>query len=194
MTQLPSLEHEPTKARILHAVERLLGATSFERMSVLAICKEAGVSSPTFYKHFKDKYHVAQWLFDCVTEVGLFQIGRTLTWEQGYYRHLVLLIEHRGVFQGFMAEASGYFSLPSYGRRRQREELHRTLVEYKRIKIDDELEFQINYFVQLETHSAIDWVKSGMQTPPARTYAQYLANVVPRRLFDLLNEPVSPMF
>lgn len=30
--------------------------------------------------------------------------------------------------------------------------------------------------------------------PETQAYARYLADVVPRRLFNLLNEPVDPLF
>ena len=187
-------QSESVETRVLQAVESIVATKGFESVSVVEICREAAISSPTFYKHFSDKYHIAQTLFDRIAEQGLGEIGRSLTWEQGYYRHLALLLKRRDIVKAFMRVPQGYQSLPSYGRRWQKEALRRTIEDVKGLEVDDELAFQINCLVQLETHSAIDWAMGDMMVPEIKTYARWLANAVPRRLFDLLDDPVEPLF
>lgn len=74
------------------------------------------------------------------------------------------------------------------GRRKHAEELRRTIVEFKHRAVSDELDFQIGCVVQTGTRSAVDWVQGDMQRS-AEVYATYLANAVPRKLFDLFNTP-----
>ena len=149
-------ECEPTKTRILQAAEEVMKTTDFSHMSVVGICKQAGVSSPTFYRHFKDKYDIAQWLFEALMDDALFQIGRTLTWHQGHYRQAASVYEYRELFEGFMGEVSGYQSLPEFGVRRYGDELRRTLSELKGIKVTEELDFQIQCVAHFESSAAID--------------------------------------
>lgn len=50
-----------TVVRILDATEELMRDISFDHLKVTDICEKAGISRQTFYKHFKDKYEIAQW-------------------------------------------------------------------------------------------------------------------------------------
>lgn len=176
------------RERVLAALVGLLNEKPFDKLTVREICRAAGISSPTFYKYFSDKYHIAQWHFDCVIEDGLAQIGRTLSWREGYLRHLNHLVAQKTLFTPLMKMPPGYQSLMAYGRRKHAEELRRTIVEFKHRAVSDELDFQIGCVVQTGTRSAVDWVQGDMQRS-AEVYATYLANAVPRKLFDLLNTP-----
>lgn len=50
--------------RIEDALVRLMQDTPYESVSVTAICKEAGISRPTFYKNFDDKDEVISNIFN----------------------------------------------------------------------------------------------------------------------------------
>ena len=45
-----------TKMRILHAVDK-----SLDRITVAEICRNAGISRQTFYRHFESKYDIPWW-------------------------------------------------------------------------------------------------------------------------------------
>ncbi|MGI6536681.1 MAG: TetR/AcrR family transcriptional regulator [Eggerthellaceae bacterium] len=49
--------------RIEDALVKLMQETPYENVSVTAICKEAGISRPTFYKNFNDKDEVISSIF-----------------------------------------------------------------------------------------------------------------------------------
>ena len=53
-----------THQAIVHAFIRLMKKTSFEKMTVQDILDETPVTRATFYRHFKDKYEVAEFLFE----------------------------------------------------------------------------------------------------------------------------------
>ncbi|MEJ6400970.1 TetR family transcriptional regulator [Nicoliella lavandulae] len=50
-----------TTNRILTAFEKVLKTQSFEKISVLDICKECGIVPQTFYNHFHSKYDLIMW-------------------------------------------------------------------------------------------------------------------------------------
>ena len=54
--------------RILAGFNRLVKRTDFSSLTVGDICKEAGVSRATFYRHFKDKYDVMNYNFRVLIE------------------------------------------------------------------------------------------------------------------------------
>ena len=71
--------------RIFHAVDRPI-----EELTVAAICRKAGVSKPTFYRHFDSKYDIARWISDFMNSMTLDEIGRTLTWDEGLESYFAL--------------------------------------------------------------------------------------------------------
>lgn len=175
---------------IVDATERLLDGRSLDVISVNQICEAAAISRATFYYHFDDKFDVAQWHYDYVAENNLFETGRTLNWFQAVYRNTFEVIKHQNLYQGaFMSR--GYQSLFAYSKRRRIESLEETITDYKHVGLDEELTFQIRALAESEVAMMSDWFKRGMPYELERL-CRYLDNIVPRRLYLLLNDPVSP--
>lgn len=175
---------------VVSAAERMLATTDFDSISVSALCSEAGISRTTFYYHFDDKYDVVQWHFEYVAERNLFETGRTLTWFQAHYLNTYEVLAKKDLYVGAFA-VRGYQSLFSYSKRRRMETLEETIVDYHHVPLDDELRFQVFAAVEAEVACMSRWFKSGMQLD-LKTLCRYLDGIVPKRLHDLLDKPVSP--
>lgn len=55
---------ELRKNQIVEATEELVKSMPFDSVTVTAICKQAGMSRPTFYRYFEDKFDVVQWAWN----------------------------------------------------------------------------------------------------------------------------------
>lgn len=77
-----------TKMKILHAVNK-----SLDQITVSEICRNAGISRQTFYRHFESKYDIPWWYSIFCRQFYLNEIGRTIDWKTGYYHHLRLIVE-----------------------------------------------------------------------------------------------------
>ena len=53
-----------TKQALASALKELLQETSFKKISVADICEKCNMNRKSFYYHFKDKYDLANWIFD----------------------------------------------------------------------------------------------------------------------------------
>lgn len=53
-----------TKRALSAAFKELLQDESFEKISVADICEKCDMNRKSFYYHFKDKYDLANWIFD----------------------------------------------------------------------------------------------------------------------------------
>ena len=82
-----------TKLKILAAFERLCEHSTYTKIGVVDICREAGISKPTFYRHFQNKDNIIRWMAKQTLKNGIIQIGRTYSWYEGYLR--TFSIEHR---------------------------------------------------------------------------------------------------
>jgi len=55
----PPLQESPTRDFLLQAAKNLFSQKGFHSVSVEEICRHAGASKMSFYRHFKDKTHIA---------------------------------------------------------------------------------------------------------------------------------------
>ena len=175
---------------IVDATTKLVVNSSLEDISVKEIREEASISRSTFYYHFNDKFDIVQWHYDYVAEHNLFETGRTLTWFQAHYKNTYEVLRKEGLYKSAF-ESKGYQSLFSYSKRRRIETLKETVTEYKNEKLDQELGFQIYALAESEVASMSRWFKDG-QPFDFETLCRYLDGIVPKRLHDLLDDPVSP--
>ena len=53
-----------TKQALSSALKELMEEQSFERISVSDICERCHMNRKSFYYHFRDKYDLANWIFD----------------------------------------------------------------------------------------------------------------------------------
>jgi len=183
-------EKHQMQISIIDATEHLLDSTGFEAISVAQICKAAKISRSTFYYHFKDKFDIVQWHFNYVAEHLLFETGRTLTWYQANYLNTCEVVKRKKLYCGAF-ECRGYQSLFSYAKRRRIETLKETIVDYRNMPLDEELVFQIECLVEAEVAAVARWFKNGMPYSIER-FAQLLDDIIPRRLYNLLNDPIHP--
>ena len=52
------------KYTLSDAAKHLMQTEDLEKISVAAICRQAGVSRQSFYRNFQDKYDLVNWCFE----------------------------------------------------------------------------------------------------------------------------------
>ena len=70
---------EKTKLRIAEGMKNLLDNYSVEKITVKQIVEASGVTRPTFYRYFKDKYDLINWYFDILASKSIPQMGVSMT-------------------------------------------------------------------------------------------------------------------
>ena len=166
------------KRRIVDGVNRPIG-----ELTVDAICRNSGVSRPTFYRHFGSKFDLSSWYAKCVGEFYLDQIGRTYSWEKGLTEHFSLLYEKRDLFF-FGAESSQDNYLSESMQLHRREVLIQTLRE-RGAELTPAMEFYVESYAFLETGMAGRWMRGCMDRDPGEL-GLYLAQCVPTPLYEAL--------
>ena len=53
-----------TREKLAQAIKEEMEQTSLDRITVARIVERAGVTRQTFYRNFKDKYDLVNWIFD----------------------------------------------------------------------------------------------------------------------------------
>jgi hypothetical protein len=121
--------------------------------------------------------------------VGIFEIGRTLNWFDGYFMTCSAHRQLRHLY-GYAAKTRGYHSLPRHSERVRKENLIHTIVDYRHHELNRRLLFQVSALALAETSMAIRWMRDGMDESPSEM-AQMLTSIVPIPLFELLEVPAA---
>lgn len=169
------------KMRILRACDR-----SLDDLSVDEICSKAGVSRQTFYRNFSSKYDIFAWHAVEVETLYLAEVGRTLTWSEGYGYHFKLLAQEREHY----AAALQYTKGKAFGRDCMPEHretvIFKTLSDHHHLEITERVAYCVRSYAKIETELANVWVREGLQDP--EVFALSMADMVPRLLVDLMDD------
>lgn len=157
-----------------------------ETITVDAICKNSGISRRTFYNHFESKHALLPWWSAWCEQFALDQIGRTMTWEEGYYWHIHLMMYGKSFL---VAAVKNGVYFPFFGGYqisvRRKEIIRETLVDYCEVELSDELSFCIDSLTHLESEIFSKWCQEGLNLS-RREYASMFLNIVPPKLYETM--------
>ena len=180
------------KMSVVDAMDELMKERPIDRLSVASICEKAGLSRATFYRYFTDKFSVVQWLLKYVMAQGANEIGRTLSFYDGYYASEVMILERYYDFFANAAKSNDYNSLDRFSPRLRKEVLERTITKHYNMEYTEHMRFLVNATVEMETSLFPLW-HYGEIDCTIEEACQWMTECVPRELFDLLNEPINPV-
>lgn len=183
-------ENIDLKMAAADALDELMQETPMDKLSVSKICEVAGISRATFYRHFKDKFGIVQWYIKFLHSNGTSQIGRTLSWYDGYYISEFAVASRLSFFRN-AAKSKDYNSLDMFIPKYRRQILTTTLTDYHGVKMTERLRFFVRATVEMEIHMLPTW-HYGKLDCSLEEACKWMTECIPRELFELLNTPSDP--
>lgn len=178
-----------TKMLVFDTTAELMRTTPLDKLSVSKICAAANISHATFYRHFQDKYAIGQWHVLYASSLGTAKIGRSLTWREGYYITETAIAE-RFDFYINAGKSNDPGAIDNFAPLMRRSTLMRTLDDLG-IAITPKLQVEIDATAKLETFLMPRW-HYGEYDVTLNEMCDWVADLVPRELFELLNTPIKP--
>lgn len=152
--KLGILSNVETKLNVVNAMADLMETTPLEKLTVSQICKASGISRSSFYRCFEDKYAVVQWHIQFVHLNGVDQIGRTLSWYEGYFRTEADFVKYKRFYAG-ASKKSDYNTIDESIPRCRKETLIETIRDYHGKKLTTKLLFEIEALAAMEFKAAL---------------------------------------
>lgn len=115
---------------------------------------------------------------------------RTLSWKEGYYI-TEANIASRNLFYAGVAKSNDYNAIDNFAPRLRRKTITETLTQMRKVPLTEHLKFQIDATVELEVHLFPKW-HYGFYDVSLDEMCEWVADSIPRELFDLLNTPLHP--
>ena len=168
-----------TKRVLALGLKKLVASQPFEKVSVSDICDVCGVSRKTFYYHFKDKYDLAEWMFNTefiavlqkpeTEDRWLFAgaICRYFYQERDFYRALLMFDgqnSFREYFQKFLSQALEPFLRPDM------DEVE-VAASYEGIAPEDVKDFYAHFVSDAVLLAIFRWLTGGAKLPPEQFVA-----------------------
>ena len=175
---------EKMKYKLAEAMKELLNHYPVEKITVTQIVDQCGVTRPTFYRHFKDKYDLVNWHFDKLVQKSFQEMGGSLNLREGL-RKKFEFIKREGKFfpAAFTCDSQNCLKEYDYEWFYQ---FYRDMVHEKGVKdIPDDIEFLLRMYCRGSVHMTAEWATTGMKVPPEEM-ADRLMAVLPPMLYDLL--------
>lgn len=151
-----------SKKRLAESLEKLLMKKNLDDIQVSEIVAGTSLSRKTFYRHFKDKYDLANWYFADFYDASFGRIIEGLTWEEALLRYLDVYQEKCSVLKNAYASRD-VNDLRSYDISITK----KTYEKYLRIKgadINSEImHFAIDIASRGGTDMVIAWLLDGMK-------------------------------
>ncbi|WP_169007598.1 TetR/AcrR family transcriptional regulator [Faecalispora jeddahensis] len=156
-----------TKRALEESLKRMLLKKPVNKITILDITEDCGISRMTFYYHFKDIYDLIEW--SCVEDAAKALDGKKTydTWQQGFLQIFQAVLENKPFIQNVYQSVS----------REQVENYLYTLthklligvVEEKAVGMDvhdTDKEFITNFYKFAFVGLMLDWIKDGMKKDP----------------------------
>ncbi len=179
------------KIAVVDAMDELMRETPIDRLSVSKICERADISRATFYRYFTDKFGVVQWLNKYVMAQGANEIGRTLSFYDGYHTSEAMILKRYDFFTN-AAKSNDYNALDKFAARFRKEVFERTITKYYDREYTEHMRFLVSATVEMETSLFPQW-HNGKIDCTLEEACQWMTECVPRELFELMNEPINPV-
>lgn len=175
---------DETKMRVFHAIDRPI-----EELTVEILCRKAGISKPTFYRHFESKYDVPIWFARFMCLETLDKIGRTLTWEEGlrgYFEIGIAELEH---LRYTRAAPDMYEKIIAAREKHRCRIIEETLCMHG-VEVTPLLSRAIKGYVKVELHFSEERVEPG-QSQNIDEIVTLATSFIPPVLYDALKEPLA---
>lgn len=167
---------DKTRLSVLRAITEPI-----EDMTVSQISAAAGISRQTFYSLFQTKYDIAYWYITLVEKLYIYEIGRTLTLEEGLAGFFEMLDRERASLANALEKSPDKRELRARLAHLENELLW--TIQSKGFEVTDDTKFCLAYTVESANCLVAGWCIHRAQESAA-TMTRRLLLCVPQKLAE----------
>ena len=180
------IERQTTKALLAESLKDLSKTKAVDKITIKELTANCGLTSPTFYNHFRDKYELMAWIYNQKVEASLKNFGSTDSFEDVICKWMDIVLEDEDFFSNLLKNAVGQNSF----RYATNDHAINLLTDW--IKTRHGLEelppticFCLRFFMRAVSEFISDWALDKWECPP-RDMAKFFVAAMPEPLKPLL--------
>ncbi len=181
------IRKQTTKELLAESVRELASRRPLDKVSVKEIAENCGITTATFYNHFKDKYELIAWILNYQMEevYSRYAEGRE-PWKQTILSMVSILYQDRAFYRNAFANTSGQNSFVFSTHSHSIELLTEIVRRKAGDGFTDELEFFIKFYLRGTSVTIMEWILGGCKTAPDQL-AEYFLQAMPAALQPYLS-------
>ena len=98
---------QSTKELLAESLKELAKFKAVDKITIKELTQNCGLTSPTFYNHFHDKYDLMAWIYNQKVEESIKNFGVTMNFEEVVRRWMEIVLEDKEFFLNLLKNAVG---------------------------------------------------------------------------------------
>ena len=177
---------QTTKDLLAESFKDLAQTKSVDKITVKELTRNCGLTAPTFYNHFRDKYELMAWIYNQRVESSLKNLGKGYSFEDVICEWMEIVREDEKFYMNILKNAVGQNSF----RYATNDHAINLIVEWIKTRhaldeLSPEIFFCIKFFMRGVSDLVKDWCLLHMEYTP-REMAKLFVSAMPVPLKSLL--------
>lgn len=177
------IEKRTTKDLLAESLKELCEIKSADKVTIRELTQNCGLTAPTFYNNFRDKYELMAWIYDCEVEKTITQLGKNFSFEEVVYLWIKILLEDEKFYRNLLKNAVGQNSF-RYATNDYAINLMQAWLQ-ERHEVSDDVNNCLRFYMRAISETINDWFLSRCEYSP-RVLAKLLVEWMPAPLKPFL--------
>ena len=175
-----------TKELLAESLKELAKFKAVDKITIKELTKNCGLTSPTFYNNFRDKYDLMAWIYNQKVEASLKNFGRDDSFEDVICKWMEIIVEDENFYLNLLKNAVGQNSF----RYATNDHAIKLLADWIKTRhnlseLTPEIYFCVKFFMRAISELVNDWVLGKWNCSP-REMAKFFIAAMPAPLKPLL--------
>lgn len=180
------IEKRTTKDLLAESLKELCKIKSADKITIKELTQNCGLTAPTFYNHFRDKYELMAWIYNQKVEASLENFGRGDSFEDVICKWMDIILEDEKFYTNLLKNAVGQNSF----RYATNDHAINLIADWIKARhnlreVSPELYFCVKFFMRAISETVNDWCLGKWDCSP-RDMAKFFVAAMPAPLKPLL--------
>ena len=177
---------QTTKELLAQSLKELSKFKAVDKITIKELTKNCGLTPPTFYNHFRDKYELMAWIYNQKVEASMKNFGRGDSFEDVICKWMEIVLEDENFYTNLLKNAVGQNSF----RYATNDHAIKLLEDWIKARhnlneLTPEIIFCIRFFMRAVSEFVNDWCLGKWECSP-RDMAKFFVEAMPAPLKPLL--------
>ena len=177
---------QTTKELLAQSLKELSKFKAVDKITIKELTKNCGLTPPTFYNHFRDKYELMAWIYNQKVEASMKNFGRGDSFEDVICKWMEIVLEDENFYTNLLKNAVGQNSF-RYATNDHAIKLLNDWIKARHNlnELTPEIIFCIRFFMRAVSEFVNDWILGKWECSP-REMAKFFVEAMPASLKPIL--------
>ncbi len=173
------IRKKTTKEILGESIRELAMQRSLDKISVKEIAENCGVTSATFYNHFRDKFDLIAWVLNSQTDaVYRNYADGNATWAQTIVTVVEILYSDRTFYRNAFANTAGQNSFVLSTHSYSIDLLTEIVRQKAGEQYSEDLAFFVEFYLRGTSVTVMEWIMEGCKIHPSKL-SEYFLQAMP---------------